>query len=170
MIHQSWKMQKKKCLQQEKHLSTWAANRLALPVDKPLLCDWLPCHQFSALGELFCLPGQDVDLIKTDSKLWTRALIFPSAASLNGAVKRHKSGCQRHWPRLLHVDMQRLDGSQAQGHTPWVVSPLFPFLGQVQSGSSPSLIFNHKTDSELHDNDINKNEQSHHIAVLQGGG
>lgn len=41
-----------------------------------------------------------------------------------------------------------------------MVSPSLSLLGQVQSGSSPSLIFKHETDSELHDNDIIKMNNS----------
>lgn len=42
--------------------------------------------------------------------------------------------------------------------------------GTVQSGCSPSLISDHGIDPESHDDNINKNAQSHHLAVLQAGG
>lgn len=67
------------------------------------------------------------------------------------------------------TDMQSWHGSQPPGHALWMVSPLLPFLGQVQSGSSPSLISDHEKDLELRESNIDKNAQFHHIAVLQGG-
>ena len=61
----------------EKHLS-FAANRQALPVKGPLVCDRLPLLSVHAPGELSCLPEQDADLTKADPELQTGAPIFPS--------------------------------------------------------------------------------------------
>lgn len=60
----------KKCIQQKN------TSHLALLTDWPCQCTkhfratHFPCHQFSALGESFCLPGQDTDLIKAEPELW----------------------------------------------------------------------------------------------------
>lgn len=54
-------------------------------------------------------------------------------------------------------------------HSGWFLV-CFPSWDRSRQARSPSLISDHEMDPELHDNNINKNAQSHHIAVFEGGG